>query len=124
VYAATDNSLQADKAYSLAIRLAPAAAEYRVKAGRNLLKLQRAADAESAFQKAIEIDSTDAEAHFQLGKLAFAKGDNTTAILHYEHAVASQPTFNAAWYQLSLSYRRGGQEQKAREALENFKRTQ
>jgi Flp pilus assembly protein TadD len=124
VYAATDNSQQAEKAYSRAIHLAPASAEYRVKAGRNLLKLQRAAEAESAFQKAIEIDSSDAEAHFQLGKLAFAKGDNSAAILHYEHAVTSQPTFNAAWYQLSLSYRRGGQEEKAREALENFRKTQ
>ena len=64
---------------------------------------------------------TDAEAHFELGKLAFAQGDNAAAILHFERAVAAQPSFNAAWYQLSLSYRRNGQEEKSREALENFR---
>jgi Flp pilus assembly protein TadD len=124
VYAATDNTLKADAAYSRAIKLAPATGDYRVKMGRNLLKLQRAEDAESAFRKAIEIDTSDAEAHFQLGKLAFARGDNTLAIRHYEQAVTSQPSYNAAWYQLSLSYRRTGQEERAREALENFRKTQ
>ena len=124
VYGATDNALKADVAYSRAVKLAPAIAEYRVKMGRNLLKLQRAEDAESAFRKATEIDANDAEAHFQLGKLAFARGDNTSAIRHYENAVASQPSYNAAWYQLSLSYRRSGQEERARAALENFRKTQ
>jgi tetratricopeptide (TPR) repeat protein len=123
VYAATDSAAKADAAYSRAITLSPLTAEYRVKAGRNLLKLQRSEDAEAAFRKTIELDANDAEAHFQLGKLAFARGDNAGAIRHYERAVASQPSYNAAWYQLSLSYRRDGQEEKAREALENFQKT-
>ena len=42
---------------SRAIRLAPTSAEYLVKAGRNLLKLQRAEDAGSAFRKAATIDA-------------------------------------------------------------------
>ena len=124
VYAATDSPLKAESAYSRAIRLAPTSAEYLVKAGRNLLKLQRAEDAGSAFRKAATIDANYAEAHFELGKLAFAQGDNAAAILHFERAVAAQPSFNAAWYQLSLSYRRNGQEEKSREALENFRKTQ
>lgn len=122
VYAATDDFAKADLAYTRSVKLDPATAEYRVKAGRNLLKLHRTAEAEAAFQKAIELDSSNAEAHFQLGKLAAARGDDRSAIAHYERTTALQPSIPAAWYQLSQSYRRVGQEQKSREALEEFRK--
>jgi Flp pilus assembly protein TadD len=123
VYAATGELPKAESAYARSIKIDPAASEYRVKAGRNLLKLQRNDEAESSFRSAVEIDARDAEAHFQLGKLAAGRGDDTSAIVHYEHAVKSQPSLNAAWYQLSMSYRRSGQEAKAREAMEEFQKT-
>ena len=95
-----------------------------MKAGRNLLKLQRVAEAEAAFREAIALDPEDAEAHFELGKLAGARADDRAAISHYEHAVKAQPAFSAAWYQLGLIYRRSGQEAKAVEAMEHFRKTQ
>src|SRR3954454_16203172 len=110
VYAATDSFSKAENAYSRSIKLDPNSAEYRVKAGRNLIKLQRAQDAESAFRNAVAIDPHEADAQFELGKLAAARGDDGAAIKHFEDALASKPSLNAAWYQLSLSYRRYGQQ--------------
>jgi protein O-GlcNAc transferase len=124
VYAATDRLPAAEAAYSRAIKLDPKSSEYRVKAGRNLLKLQRSGEAEAALRAALKIDPRDAETQFQLGKLAAARGDDLAAITHYELATQAQPSLNPAWYQLSLSYRRTGQEEKSREALERFRKTQ
>ncbi len=124
VYAVTDDATKAEAAYSRSIKLDPGSSEYLVKAGRNLLKLQRVTEAEGAFLKALAIDPQDAEAHFELGKLAAARGDNRSAIGHYESAVRAQPSLNAAWYQLGLSYRRDGQAAKAAEALEHFRKSQ
>jgi tetratricopeptide (TPR) repeat protein len=124
VYSATDNLAGAEKAYSRAVALDPGSAEYRVKAGKNLMKLQRPAEAAAAFESAVKIEPRDAEAHFQLGKAAAARGDDRTAITHYEKALESQPALDAVWYQLSLSYRRSGQEAKSREALERFRKSQ
>lgn len=121
VYAAADRLHEAAAAYSQANRLEPANAEYRVKAGRNLLKLQRTAEAEAAFLKALEIEPDHADAHFQIGKLAADRGDDNAAVSHYKLAIASQPSLKEAWYQLSLSYRRSGQEEKSRQALERFR---
>jgi tetratricopeptide (TPR) repeat protein len=124
VDAATDRFAKAESAYSRSIELDPKSSEYLVKAGRNLLKLQRTAEAESYFRKALVIDAQDAEAQFELGKLVAARGDDPSAITHFERALAAKPSLNAAWYQLSLSYRRNGQETKSREAMERFRKTQ
>ncbi len=124
VYANSDNPRKAAAAYKEAIRLDPANAEYRVKAGRNLLKLQLTAEAEAAFSKALEIEPGDAEALFQIGKLEAGRGDHPAAIAHYERAVSFRPSLKEAWYQLSLSYRRAGQEEKSRYALEQFRTIQ
>ena len=124
VYAAVDNVSKAEAAYARAIQLDPGSAEYRVKSGRNLLKLQRSDEAEAAFVQALEMEPRDAEAHFQLGKLAAARGDDAAAIKYFEGATALQPSLKAAWYQVSISYRRSGQHEKAREALETFRKIQ
>lgn len=124
VYAATDSFAKAETAYSQSIQLDPKSPEYLVKAGRNLFKLQRTAEAESNFRKALAIDAQDPDAHFELGKLAAARGDDVSAITHFERALVTKPSLNAAWYQLSLCYRRNGQETKSREAMERFRKTQ
>jgi len=113
VYSAADKLQQAARAYEHALRLEPGNASYAVKAGRNLLKLQRSAEGEAMFRQALRNDTGNAEAHFQLGKLVAARGDYGTAVSHYEQAVLATPSLKEAWYQLSLSYRRLGEEEKS-----------
>ena len=124
VYSASDQLQQAARAYERALRLDPGNASYSVKAGRNLLKLQQTAEAEGEFRRALRNDAGNAEANFQLGKLAAARGDHASAVPHFELAVSTAPSLKEAWYQLSLSYRRLGQEEKSRAALEQFKKLQ
>jgi Flp pilus assembly protein TadD len=59
-----------------------------------------------------------------LGKLVAARGDHASAVPYFELAVSAAPSLKEAWYQLSLSYRRLGQEEKSRAALEQFKKLQ
>ncbi|MBL8290824.1 MAG: tetratricopeptide repeat protein, partial [Bryobacterales bacterium] len=95
-----------------------------LKQGRNFVKLQRPDDAQAAFLNAIARDATLADAHFQLGKIAASRSDHATAIPRFERAVAADPSLKEAWYQLSLSYRRAGNTEKAAAALERFKKLQ
>jgi len=122
VYSAADRLQEAAHAYERALRLDPGNASYAVKAGRNLLKLQKTAEAETMFRQALRNDTRNAEANFQLGKLVAARGDYGMAVSHYEQAVNATPSLKEAWYQLSLGYRRLGQEEKSRAALDQFKK--
>jgi len=122
VYSAVDRLEQAARAYEHALRLEPGNASYAVKAGRNLLKLQQSAGAEAMFRQALRNDTGNAEANSQMGKLGAARGDYGMAVSHYEQAMAATPSLKEAWYQVSLSYRRLGQEEKSRAALDQFKK--
>ncbi len=124
VYDATGDLPRAEKAYLRALRLDSSVAAYHVKYARNLLKLQRPKEAEAAFLNAVERDPANPEAQYQLGKLAAARDDHSAAIARYQRAVASMPSLKEAWYQLSLSYRRTGNEEQARAALEQFRKLQ
>ena len=121
VYDATGDLARAESAYRKSLSLASVAAVH-VKLGRNLMKLQRPREAETAFAAALQRDATQAEAHFQLGKLASARGEHNAAISHFQQAVAATPSLKEAWYQLGVSYRRMGQEEQSLAALEQFKK--
>jgi tetratricopeptide (TPR) repeat protein len=86
------------------------------------LKLQRPREAERAFAAALQRDPAQADAHFQLGKLAAARNAHAQAIEHYRQAVAATPALKEAWYQLGISYRRAGDEQQSLAALEQFRK--
>ena len=75
VYAVGGHYENAQQAYASAISLEPANPDFRVKAGRNLLKLQQQDEARSAFQKVLESDARNAEAHYNLGKITASAGD-------------------------------------------------
>lgn len=124
IYAATNHFSEAEEVYARSIGLDPRSPEYRVKSGRNLMKLQRADEAEAAFRSAISLNPDDAEARFELGKIDAGRGETASAIQHLEHAVAAKPSMGAAWYQLSLSYRKNGQVEKSQLAMEQFRKTQ
>ena len=107
IHDATGDLVRAEAAYAQAQRMEPGSAEYLVKHGRCLVKLQR---------------PKDADAHFQLGKLATARGDHLSAIPHYERAVAANPSLKEAWYQLGVGYRRAGRDAESRLAMERFRK--
>jgi tetratricopeptide (TPR) repeat protein len=121
-YDATGNLTKAEGAYARSIRIEPSNASYQVKYGRNQIKLQNPRKAETAFRQALVHDAHNADAHFELGKLANSSANPTAAISHFEQAVAANPSLKAAWYQLSLSYHRAGQEEKSRAAKEQFQK--
>ncbi len=122
VYDATGDLAKAEAAYRRSLALDGSVAAVHVKLGKNQLKRQHAADAEAAFRNALGFDPSDAEAHFQTGKIEAARGDHAAAIGHWEKAVTTNPALKEAWYQLSLSYRRSGQAEKAARAAEEFKK--
>lgn len=122
VYDAVGDLARAEAAYRKALEIDGTAAAVYVKFGKNQLKRQQPVAAEAAFRNALGFDASDAEAHFQMGKIEAGRGDHAAAIDHWEKAVAANPGLKEAWYQLSLSYRRSGQPEKAARAAEQFKK--
>ncbi len=112
---------KANAAYAHAVRLDASVPVYQVKYGRNLLKLRRPAEARAAFERALKRDANETGALFELGKLAAAAQDFPGAIGRFEKAVAVNPAFKEAWYQLSLSYARLGKHEQSRAAMEHFR---
>jgi tetratricopeptide (TPR) repeat protein len=63
--------------------------------------LQQPDQAESAFQQALRVEPTHANAHFYLGEISANRGDRTAAIQHYSAAVAANPGHRSATERLS-----------------------
>lgn len=122
VYDATGELNKAEAAYAKAVRLEVGNAEYRVKYGRNLAKLQKADEAVAMLTEAVKLEPGNAEGHFELGKLAAARAADAVAAGHFEKAVAANPALKQGWYQLALSYRRLGQQDKSNSAMEQFRK--
>ena len=120
VYFATDRFHDSDAAYREAIRLDARNPEYRVKAGRNLLRLDQEAAAQERFREAVRLDPLNSEAHFELGRIAAAARDDEVARLHLEASAAIDPGRGAAHYQLGLLYRRLGDPVRATASLRRF----
>ena len=120
VYFATARYQDAGTAYREAIRLDGRNPEYRVKAGRNLLRLDQEAAAQERFREAVRLDPLNAEAHFELGRIASAARHNEAARLHLEASAAIDPGRGAAHYQLGLLYRRLGDPTRAAASMRRF----
>lgn len=70
----------------------PNAAEVRVGLARVLIAKRQGREAVAELKKAIELEPTNAEAHFRLGFVLHALlGDPTSALAAYEQAVAADP---------------------------------
>jgi Flp pilus assembly protein TadD len=76
----------------------------------------RAAEAESAFQRALAKEPRDAEAAFNLGTLLLGAGRTEDAVAWLERACAWAPEDAAAWSSLGLARARGGDEAGAADA--------
>ncbi|MBL8221868.1 MAG: tetratricopeptide repeat protein [Bryobacterales bacterium] len=122
VYDATGELNKAEAAYEKAVRLEAGNAAYRVKYGRNLAKLQKADAAADMLRQAVKLEAGNADGHFELGKLAAARSEDASAAAHFEKAVAANPSLKQGWYQLALSYRRLGQQDKSNSAMEQFRK--
>jgi tetratricopeptide (TPR) repeat protein len=76
--------------------------------GRTLFRLRQDDAALSVLRGAVEADPKDALAHYELGRVLEAKGDQKAAMHSYERAVELAPTLEEAQYALgSLAGRRG-----------------
>ena len=120
VYFATARYEDAGRAYREAIRLDGRNSEYRVKAGRNLLRLDQEAAALESFREAVRLEPLNAEAHFELGRIASAAHQNEAARLHLEASAAIDPGRGGAHYQLGLLYRRLGDPTRAAASMRRF----
>jgi Flp pilus assembly protein TadD len=76
---------------------------------------------EALLQRAAAIDPQFDSAYLQLGDLYFASADWTAALATYEKAVATNPASSQNHYRLGLTYRRMGEEAKARYEFEQYR---
>ena len=80
--------------------------------------------AQTFLEAAVKIDGKFAEAYVQLGRLQAAQGNFAMAIDTYKKAIEVNPNLSEAHYQLSLAYKRTGQEAKAHQEFQEFQETQ
>jgi tetratricopeptide (TPR) repeat protein len=78
---------------------------------------QPPAEAERLFGKVIELNPRHAGAHFHVGKLLAARGEESAAIEALKRAIALDPELDGAYYQLGVLYRKKGEGEKAKEIL-------
>jgi len=78
---------------------------------------KRFADAQKAFERALEVDPKFAEAEYQLGTLLSLSGNSAVAMEHFERAVQINPNHSQALGKLGNLYLQAGQLEKAREVL-------
>jgi tetratricopeptide (TPR) repeat protein len=95
------------------------------------LMLLKAADAGDAvaesravslLESALALDSSLAEAHYQLGNRALAKGQINGALEHLEEAARREPESAKIHYALARAYRREGREKEASNELQIHER--
>jgi len=74
------------------------------------------------FERAIQIDDDEIDAHYQLGRIALLQKRFTDAIRNFEQVVARDPTHsqNEIWREVGATYVAAGQFEDARDALERF----
>lgn len=75
--------------------------------------LTRDAEAEALLLEVLERNDGVAQAHFHLGRLAAARGDDEEAIQRFERTLDLQPQATTAHYVLGVAYRRLGDESAA-----------
>lgn len=68
------------------------------------INFDKFAEAESAYNKIIMKDPTNAEIYFQLGKLAMMAKDTTRALYNYEKGVSFDSANPDGWFNIGLMY--------------------
>ena len=78
--------------------------------------------ARARFEKAVEIDGEEIDAHYQLGRIALEEKRYGDAVRHFEQVVSRDETHaqNEIWREVGATYLAAGQFDDARDALERF----
>lgn len=119
---------EATAAFERGIREFPGDALHYQEYGRLQLSLAKGGDAAAEsravamFEKAIAVDSSLSEAHYELGNLAMNKGRIPAALNHLERARKLEPDLSKIRYALSRAYRRAGRSAEAAEELRAYQR--
>jgi len=90
------------------------------KKGRKEQNAQEIALAEVFFRRALAIDANFGEVYVQLAMLYNARGEKETALVCFKRAVVASPQLSAAHYQLSLAYRRAGDQAKSDQEMKVY----
>jgi len=79
-------------------------------------------EAKASFRRAIEIDTDETDAHYQLGRMARAEGRLADAIQHFDAVVRqnSSHSQNEVWREIGRAYLQAGQFEDAADALKQF----
>ena len=78
--------------------------------------------ARERFERAIQIDDDEIDAHYQLGRIAVSQKRLADAIRHFEQVVSRNPAHaqHEIWREVGATYLAAGQFEDARNALEQF----
>lgn len=109
---------EAAASYGRAIAHDSRCVEGYVNLGFALKELGQRQEALKHLTNALQIDPTQADAHYLLGQLMEAQQDAASATRHYEAAVASRPTFVRAYADLCRLYFHAGRLDAAQLMLE------
>ncbi|RMD95005.1 MAG: tetratricopeptide repeat protein [Calditrichaeota bacterium] len=85
--------------------------------GRAYLELGDQVQAQTCFQRAIELDSTYAYGYHSLGTLAERQGNYQQAVIYYEKATHFAPQSDEYWFKFGLVLLRTGDQIRAEEAF-------
>jgi len=103
-----------------ALALEPSNARFHYHLGALLLRDNRPAEAQKAFEEAVRLKYDFAPPHYQLGKLLVRSNHPGPAAQELETAVHLQPDLAQAYYQLSRAYTLLKENDKASRALASF----
>ena len=115
---------QAREHFEAELKLNPADAAVEYQIGQICLNEQKSAEAADRFEKALAIAPNFAEALVALAKLRLAAKQNAEAVALLERAVKSQPSMEAAHYNLMLAYRESGKSKDAQREKQVLDRLQ
>jgi tetratricopeptide (TPR) repeat protein len=94
------------------------------KRGRTSGTQANSSSVEGFLERAVKLDANLAEAWVQLGIVRAAREKFTSAIDAYQKAIAANPGLADAHYQLSLAYKRTGEETKAHQEFQAYQRAE
>src|SRR5581483_4833532 len=103
----------AAESFTHAVTLRPDIALYHRQLGVAQLMAKHLAEGQAQFDRAISLDSNDADSYYWRGKDLAVQGRRTKAIQDLETAVAINPKLQQAFMELAELYSRDGQRAKA-----------
>lgn len=104
--------------WTLALELMPTNIQLLNKIGALSRRLGNEIEAESFFRKAIELDTGQPEAHFNLGNCQSSRGDWLLAIQSYTNSIECNPDFVQAYNNLAIALQNFGRPDEAVKVLE------